>query len=261
MKLHAPKTTYGIELEFGLYSKSNGATARETFERIKQAIVANELSQRWELTTDGSVTGDIGAELRTRGGHLIADLLKDFKRMAVVLAKLTKEGKLKVDMSCGFHIHVGVGAWTVEQLRHFYTCFANSLRQWIRFQPASRRANHYCQQNEHSEVFDQLRSSDRYNMINTCALSKHGTVELRLFAGTVVYFKVMNTLQLVNQYIRGILTDAGKDKVAIAEVIDNKKLLKFVLSRTKKCNKGRDQQTPAVRELVDTVSEKLGLPV
>ena len=223
-----PNTTFGIELEFSLTNSTEWQT-------LKTWLSDQGLSRRWELTTDGSVAS-FGSELHTKGGHTLSALLADYKIIGKHLSELEKQNVLTVDRTAGFHVHVGVVDWTVKDLNVFYDAMVNSLDQWLTFQPRSRWDNHFCQKNTSDNPYSQLQRGDRYYMVNMESLSKHGTVELRLFAGTIQYYKVEKTLQIIQAFIKNILTD--KKSKSLLNAIDNKKLLKFIENRAKKCHRG-----------------------
>lgn len=242
-----PKTTFGIELEFSSRTSA-------IYDNI-EAWLANQsgICDRWKLSTDGSVSS-YGSELKTIGGHSINDLLADYKIIAKYLHSLEKTKKISLDKTAGFHVHVGVMEWSVRDMKVFYESMTRSLDQWLSFQPRSRWDNHYCKKNQQTDPFKQVQRSDRYYMVNAESLTEWGTIELRLFAGTVCYYKVEKTLQLIHAFIRSVLTD--KTVKPLLDAIDNKKLLKFVDARIKKCHKAGTRPY-AVTSSLDIIAGKL----
>jgi len=230
------KTTFGIELEFSLVHN-------QTYLGLERWTKEN-FGERWELGNDGSVNG-IGSELRTIGGLDLSTILKDYKQISKKLLGLYKEDKLYVDSTAGFHIHIGIDGWTLGELKKFHTAFVSSLQFWFDFQPSSRRNNRNCHSSISSEVFQEISSTDHYKAINIGdSLSQNGTIELRVFAGTVQYWKVFNTLQLVNQYIKEIqkiktFTEIENGDNTPIRIIKNKKLKTFYLKRVKELNPSR----------------------
>jgi hypothetical protein len=236
-----PKTTFGIELEMGLYSTDN-LHVNTLWDELRYFLEHTDtLQNKWELKDDGSVRGDIGGEITTKGGFELSDLLAETKIVCAKLKKYEKSGNIKIDGSAGFHIHMGVQDWTVKHLRAFYKAFYNSIEEWFAFQPPSRSRSEFCRHNSYDDIFQELRRDNRYLALNPLAIVKYGTLEMRLFAGTIQYYKIEKTLQVVNAYIKGVLKplpEGQSPKDGLFDVIDNKKILHFVLNRIKKVQKG-----------------------
>ncbi len=236
-----PKTTYGIELEFGINDNENSPASR-VYHHFELFFASTpKLHNKWEIKGDGSVSGDRGSEIATMGAHELPQLLSELKIVCAELKKYEKSGNIKIDTTCGFHVHIGVQNWTIQHLRTFYECFYASLNEWFSFQPQSRADNSYCYENRYDDLFSELQRDERYVALNPVALVKHGTLELRLFGGTIQYYKIEKTLQVINAYIKGVLKplpDGERPKAKLFDVIDNKKLLKFIVSRVKKTQRG-----------------------
>jgi len=229
-----PKTTFGIELEFSLLNSTN-------YNSLKRWLT-NRFNDKWELGTDSSVSG-YGSELRTKGGLEIVDLLKDFKVISQKLSSYYKEDKLYVDSSAGFHIHIGIKDWTLGDLEKFHYCFLHSIQDWFAFQPPSRQNNHFCHRNIDDNIYAEIGDhQDHYKAINVGnSLARHGTIELRMFAGTIQFWKVFNTLHLINQYIKEIrrIKEDRPAETTLRKIVKNKKLKDFYMQRVKQLNPHR----------------------
>jgi hypothetical protein len=100
----------------------------------------------------------------------------------------------KVNKSCGLHVHLDcrdvLGLQTETQLNKRITRFKNAVGVMARLVPASRRSNTYCQ------VGVSARNGTRYFAVNTTALSKYQTIEIRLHSGSVNFEKISNWAEL-----------------------------------------------------------------
>lgn len=137
-----------------------------------------------EMVGDGSLrsevskktTGMEGIELR------VPCSITNYSRLYKVGALLASFGA-KVNTSCGMHVHFDVRdlspgkEWrNVKAVgTRLYDVVSNVLRYLV---PPSRMGNTYCALTPPS-------INDRYRCVNAEAVSKHGTLEVRLAAGTV----------------------------------------------------------------------------
>ena len=255
-----PATTFGVELEFGVRDSEAMRDIRSDLESVLDGSM-------YELGSDGSVRyseneSGYGCELRSVGGHDIEALLKALKPILKIVREYELKKKVKVNSSAGLHVHVGIAEWKLSDIRSFYRSFVKSLDSWLAFQPRSRWINTYCKNNNESNscsdnFWQAFRNHDRYYMVNLQSIMSHETVELRLFAGTVCWFKVERTLRIVNAFIKSALLNKDKD-VELFEAIDNKKLLQFLQSRIKKCHKG--SSATRIRIASQKINEKLNQP-
>ena len=107
--------------------------------------------------------------------------------------------EFEVDSDCGFHLHIDVSHLDVEQIRRVAIGYKMTEALWHSFVPTDRRKNHYCQSIpwSASDIDDCTTRRDferweRYIWVNLCAISKHGTIEIRLHSSTLDARKVAN---------------------------------------------------------------------
>lgn len=109
------------------------------------------------------------------------------------LCALLKSLNAQVNSSCGLHIHLDqrdvAGQRTVLSKRLMRLNQALPLLTSI--VPPSRRHNMYC-----STKRSKLRNAERYMAINTQALRRFGTFEIRLHSGTTDFNKISNWIKL-----------------------------------------------------------------
>jgi hypothetical protein len=153
---------------------------------------------------DGSLSDANGREvvLPPLAGANFRDTLR-------VVCTILHSAGARADRTAGCHVHVDA-----PHLRRFRYDSAPSLEVrklcwlWQALEPGlyaacptSRRNNSFCQRMRQSireEIYVGQDNpdwyflvSDRYRGINFCAVEQHGTVEFRLWAGTVDYHKIV----------------------------------------------------------------------
>lgn len=212
-------TTFGVEIEF--------TTARHDTE-ISAALAAEGL-RGWNLKGDGS----IHTRHPRHGLELVSPILsgtdgiEQIKKACRVLANMGAA----TNESTGLHIHLGAQNLTMKQLRNFisfYTRFEGAIDQMM---APSRRSgrNQYCgtlstldrysytddfyryprraediaqrmklvaAAQTHRDLVDLLPS--RYYKVNTHALQKHGTIEVRHHQGTVNADKIIGWVKMLD---------------------------------------------------------------
>lgn len=123
------------------------------------------------------------------------------------LLKYVKENGSDVNKSCGFHTHVShpifFDATFIKKLMFFWIAIEDVI---MSTQPHSRMSNFYCKRylfqyiNDYGhdiprakdELISDMSRKDRYSALNLTALQKHGTIEVRLHAGTLDEDKIIN---------------------------------------------------------------------
>lgn len=199
-----PARTFGIELEVI-------GSMRVAYDALRAAGIdarmpgyTHSRTAFWKLVPDGSVS---------RGFEVVSPVLSGeagITEARAVADALTAAG-FTVDQSCGFHVHVGAGDLTADDIRTLakrYAAYEATIDGWM---PRSRRGsnNHYCrpvatvaQRLENRPATgtarDQIATAlgtnihDRYYKLNLQSFWRHGTVEFRQHSGTVDAQKVEN---------------------------------------------------------------------
>lgn len=229
--------TFGVELEFIM---PVGMTRRELARLITAAGVAcNEeryghtTGSNWKLVTDGSL-GDY-----SRGTELVSPVLRGsagFDQLTIA-CNVMKQVGCKVTKKCGYHVHVGAQAWTVQTFKNLVMLYRSSEAHIDTFMAPSRRAHenmycapvhvdyaaldrantidavaHACGQDPGSS---NVRGSGRYKKLNLQSFWQHGTVEFRHHQGTVEADKAVNWAKLCMR-----LCAAAADGARAAESLD-----------------------------------------
>ena len=155
----------GVELEF--FNETS-------HEDLKLLLADANLDKVCHLDTDGSIAP-------TRGeGHELQVLApeKDIKLVITRVCEVLNRTAAGVNTSCGLHVHLDMRHRNAHQV---YTQLFQTQPALYSLVPQHRRDSIYCVPNEKPHF---AYAAERFG-INTNALREHGTLELRMHAGTV----------------------------------------------------------------------------
>lgn len=181
-----------------------------------------------EYTDDGSIDDESnteGVEFKTEGALSYTDLTKTVKELCTVL----DNNDVYINTSCGFHLHVSnkrfFTAAMIDRIILTWSAIEDFL---LATQPRSRLNNTYCRRyllqyvndqkdgkklsKRKHELIEQL-DIDRYKTLNLSALSKHGTIEIRLHAGTTQATKILAWTDLMLAFFTYCLKDYNRREV------------------------------------------------
>ena len=213
--------TFGIEVEF-ISPNSISDTARHInsvlFDhnlQITTTHYSDSNSRIWRLKPDGSVGGG------GYGMELVSPILQGdegVRELELFLNAINTIEGVRVNRSCGLHVHVGVSDWKIKQFRNLY-------KRYIKFEsaidnvlPNSRRNsnNQYCRSTSDQFVYSDGQLTEAYKNLQRCrtaqqikraiggrytklnieSFRKHGTVEFRHHSGTTNVGKIMSWLRI-----------------------------------------------------------------
>jgi hypothetical protein len=159
---------------------------------------------------------------------------------------------VSVNRSCGLHLHVSNKRFSSQiNLKKIVNTWLAIEDVLFSTQPASRLTNTYCHRvlgkfvnnalpelpRKKADLIASQRNIDRYTALNFNALHRHGTLEVRLHAGTTNKLKIRSWMELVRGFFNYCLMDYNSDDVAelmnltINEEKVEKALKLFKLSR------------------------------
>lgn len=186
----SPRTSehhVGVEIEF--YSKRN------TME-LGAALFDAGLAECVTLKYDGSLCE---APTGYPHAHEICIVAPEATIQATVTRVLSVIGPDgKVNKTCGLHVHLDQRSRKVEDSFHNLRSVQSLLYKMV---PKTREANRYCKPTRAKTYEVASRSSDRYHGINTQAVRKFGTLEMRLHSGTLDPVKVNNWIALLTNLV------------------------------------------------------------
>lgn len=199
---------FGIEIE--AYNCQRDKLARELREAgINVAVEGYNHTTRnhWKLVTDASLRGNDTFELVSPVLQGEAGL-QELQKVCWVLEYCD----VKVNDSCGLHIHMDAADFTLDTWKNLATTYKNLESVIDAFMPGSRRNNRYCkslsrvsaariQQAQSIRDLQIAFNSDRYFKLNLEAYSRHRTVEFRQHSGTTNFTKMENWIRFVANMI------------------------------------------------------------
>lgn len=199
---------FGIEIE--AYNCDKHHLARELREAgIDVAVEGynHNTSTHWKLVTDASLNGNNTFELVSPILQGEAGL-QELQKVCWVLEYCD----VKVNNSCGLHIHMDAADFTIETWRNLAITYRRLEPVIDGFMPSTRRNNTYCKRLSgisesrirEAQNITQLRSAfgnDRYHKLNLEAYSRHRTVEFRQHGGTTNFTKMENWIRFAANMI------------------------------------------------------------
>lgn len=198
--------TVGIEIEFFIpkIDSSRAVVLSKLREEGISCSRSYELSMTekngliFGLKNDTSIKPKNDDETFDEGLELISTPFfptnENFDVLSKVVDILIKLGA-KVNNTCGFHVHIGVGNKSISQIQTVFERFYRFSKEFDNLVNQDRKTNKYCspmtleEQNYVRSVMaeSQFRTNElnRYHAINPVAISAHRTVEFRQFHGTL----------------------------------------------------------------------------
>lgn len=178
---------YGIELEFI-------CAVEERQLRVDLLPVADYI----HLGGDGSIQaprGYRGYEIR------LCVPAQNLHSVVSETCRILKKSKAFVNKTCGMHVHMDMRAKLLQlesrSTKQIVENFHHSQAVLFSMQPESRRNNRYCKRI--TNFNDQV--PDRYHGINTSALGKYSTIEIRMHSATVNAGKILHWCDLLTKII------------------------------------------------------------
>lgn len=199
---------FGIEIE--AYNCDKHLLARELREAgIDVAVEGynHDTRSHWKLVSDGSLSGNDTFELVSPILEGEAGL-QELQKVCWVLDFCD----VKVNNSCGLHIHMDAADFTIETWRNLAITYRHLEPVIDAFMPNTRRNNTYCKRlsgisesriREAQTIQDLRRAfgNDRYHKLNLEAYARHRTVEFRQHGGTTNFTKMENWIRFAANMI------------------------------------------------------------
>ena len=248
---------FGIEIEtFGISRKRVASMIAKFFGTEVQYAgtyydiyeIKDAQNRTWKVMYDGSLPNNT---LRERGGAEIVSPILYYRDIETVqkLVTLLKSKGVQVNEKCGIHIHVGAHHLNVQQLKNLANVmYSKEDIIYKALQVSENREQHYCKKTD--EVFiDKLNTEkpadmqslknlwystlapfensnnhynkSRYHSLNYHATFTKGTVEFRLFNGSLD----ADEIKAYIQFVLALVTYAENAKKTTAKktITDNEK--------------------------------------
>lgn len=210
--------TFGVELEFG--SKLSGSEMNRKLKNLGLTVCGEgrvysahgrAISYTvWNVTYDMSIHVD-GFEHQI---EIVSPILsgksgmRDLCKVMDMLKNLERNGQVKVNKSCGTHVHFGksrISGYNEWQGMEFFKFYALNETLLDSVLPVSRRNNNYSKTligNGINEFDYTAMNSDRYLKVNMTLIRTRGTIEVRSHSGTVDFEKIGNWLLLMTAMLK-----------------------------------------------------------
>jgi len=213
---------------------------------------------------------------------------KDIHNLVIKLMEYLEKKKCGVNKSCGFHMHTShpkfFDATYIKKLLMFWISIEDVI---VSTQPRSRFNNTYCKRTLFQYIQDydkeipaakdslirEMRNKDRYSALNIASLEKHGTIEVRIHAGTIDPVKIINWMifiksifdYVMNKYDPKVVKKLFDKEISDKKIVEVFKLLElpeevinFYLSRINKFGWTRlKKQTKVAKECIEIQDEKI----
>lgn len=212
-------STIGVEIEFtGLTRREAAKTISEHFGTEPDATIATDNTGReWRVVRDSSIVTDGGEQC-----ELVTPILNygDIETLQEIVRKLRKAGA-KVNKSCGLHVHIGAKGMTAQAIRNLVNTVAS--REELFFKALNvdeARKRRYCKPVDERflqelnakkpATLDEVKTiwygddhdhdyhyhESRYHALNLHATFTKGTIEFRLFNGTLHAGEIKTAIQI-----------------------------------------------------------------
>lgn len=210
-----PQLDYTFNRNFGVEIEAYNCTRERLASELRSAGISVQVegynhtdhSDHWKLVTDSSLHGNNTFELVSPILHGEAGI-DELEKVCWVLELCD----VKVNDSCGLHIHMDVHDFTMDTWRNLAVTYKRLEPVIDAFMPGSRRNNRYCKPLSgisetaitRAQTINDLRRvfhSDRYHKVNLEAYARHCTVEFRQHGGSTNFTKMSAWIHFIEKMI------------------------------------------------------------
>ena len=255
MAVDLRELAFGVEIEFTGMTRKRAAEICAAYfgtevrqETQQKFSVSDERGRNWSFVYDSSIRAVPGGQ--EYQVELVSPICRyeDIERIQELVRKLRNEGHMKINRSCGLHIHVDGAQFDARTLRNLVNLVANKEDMIYRaLNVEAGREMRYCKKTDPQflrelnekkpkdlQTFRQIwyqdsrqnmthghYDSSRYRCLNLHSFFEKGTVEYRVFNGTshagrikaAIQFVLAITAQALNQkYVQLGKTQSDNEK-------------------------------------------------
>ena len=255
MAVDLRELAFGVEIEFTGMTRKRAAEICAAYfgtevrqETQQKFSVSDERGRNWRFVYDSSIRAVPGGQ--EYQVELVSPICRyeDIERIQELVRKLRNEGHMKINRSCGLHIHVDGAQFDARTLRNLVNLVANKEDMIYRaLNVEAGREMRYCKKTDPQflrelnekkpkdlQTFRQIwyqdsrqnmthghYDSSRYRCLNLHSFFEKGTVEYRVFNGTshagrikaAIQFVLAITAQALNQkYVQLGKTQSDNEK-------------------------------------------------
>jgi len=251
---------YGFELEFtnqrvGYNSIKAALIASVALNHPESRVIDSETFRAWTVKSE-----HCGMEITSPSIESSAESMDMIKNIVDGIRRSTRENGRIVGRDCGFHVHIDIGEFSLEQIRNLCRIFYNFEGVLFQFQPSSRRDNRYVRNivehgtdwidNFDPDVYDDRRHESDFMFDHSSAVSfsrfvNRGTVEFRYAAGTTRGVKVMSWIRLLLTLVE--IAKSYPETIAINRSESIEDLKDFIRENNTCCNWINNQKNRCCR--------------
>ena len=255
MAVDLRELAFGVEIEFTGMTRKRAAEICAAYfgtevrqETQQKFSVSDERGRNWRFVYDSSIRAVPGGQ--EYQVELVSPICRyeDIELIQELVRKLRNEGHMKINRSCGLHIHVDGAQFDARTLRNLVNLVANKEDMIYRaLNVEAGREMRYCKKTDPQflrelnekkpkdlQTFRQIwyqdsrqnmthghYDSSRYRCLNLHSFFEKGTVEYRVFNGTshagrikaAIQFVLAITAQALNQkYVQLGKTQSDNEK-------------------------------------------------
>jgi len=155
-------------------------------------------------------------ECSTPGREFISPILQGDEGFAEIRAIccVAENNSWTTDRSCGLHVHIDARDLTSDQLLQVAYAYRKSYPLWKKFVDRRRADNSMCGSPQYSardvrnaeHIEDFVEHRDRFEFVNWRSYLRHGSIEIRLYRGSLQSREICNWVALHVRFV-----DAVKD--------------------------------------------------
>lgn len=244
---------FGIEIEMtGLTRKRASEIVAKHFESISvyegggynSYSVKDQEGRKWKFVYDSSIVAQRGNQTISSAEYRVEMVspichYEDIEVIQNIVRKLKAEGHAKVNRSCGIHIHIDASCYDAKSLRNICNImYSKEDLIYKALQVHVSRENQYCRKVDESfldkinqkkpKTLQQVENiwyngntirkyqhydDSRYHALNLHSVFQKGTIEFRLFNGTLHAGKIKAYIQFCLAISHQALTQSKASRI------------------------------------------------
>lgn len=188
--------------------------------------IKDNQGRKWKIVYDGSITPQRGTQYTSDSEYkveMVSPICKyeDIEDIQTIVRKLRREGRAKVNSSCGIHIHVDASVYDARSLRNITNImYSKEDLIYKALKVDVDREHRYCKKVDQSFIdrLNKMKPKDirrveeiwykgntsrslehydrsRYHALNLHSVFSKGTIEFRLFNGTLHAGEIKSYIQ------------------------------------------------------------------
>lgn len=217
--------TIGVEIEFtGISMEQAAATVAGHFGKTRTYYSATDNQGRtWRVENDSSINTENNGDQC----ELVTPILteSDIPTLQAIASELKAAGAI-ANKSCGLHVHIGADGLTATAIRNLVNNIASHEELLYKALAVPQNRKRYCRPTDKNflnrlnaqkpATIEELKPvwyggscdclihyhESRYTICNLHALFTHGTVEIRIFNGTLDADEIKTAIQLSLALVR-----------------------------------------------------------